>query len=63
MTFTPRQIALWIALSFTVTMIVFLLFGGTWFTLIGLSLALNLYLSWQHYGHDNMLASLGIRNS
>lgn len=63
MTFTTRQIALWIAISFTVTMIVILLFGGTWFTLMGLSLALNFYLSWHFYGHDNMLVALGIRNS
>jgi hypothetical protein len=63
MTFTPRQIALWVALSFTGTMIVLLLFGGSWFTLVGLSLALNLYLSWLHYGHDKMLVALGLRNS
>ena len=63
MTFTPRQILLWVALSFTLTMIAILLFGGTWFTLVGLSLALNLYLSWQFYGHDNMLVALGLRNS
>lgn len=63
MTFTPRQILAWVAISFTVTVIVILLFGGSWFTLVGLSLALNLYLSWLHYGHDNMLVALGIRNS
>ena len=60
MTFTIRHCLTWIALSFMCTMIVMLLFWGSWFTLIGLSLALNLYLGWHHYGHANMLRALGL---
>ena len=63
MTFTIRHCIAWIALSFTGTVIVLLMFMGGWFTLIGLSLALNLYLGWHHYGHANMLLALGLQPS
>lgn len=63
MIFTLRHCLAWIALSFTSTIIVLLFFIGGWFSLMGLSLALNLYLGWHHYGHANMLFALGLRNS
>lgn len=60
MTFTYRQTLLWITLSFIASVILLLLFAGGVCSLFGLSVALNLYLSWHYYGHDRMLASLGL---
>jgi hypothetical protein len=60
MKFTLTQAALWIALSFTATIVVAMLFVGHWFTFMGLSLALNLYLGWYHVGHQSMLIALGL---
>lgn len=62
MTFTIRHCVAWIAVCFTVTASGCLMFGGGWFTLMGMSLALNLILSWLLVGHGSMLVALGLRN-
>ena len=62
MTFTLRHCAAWVAVCFIATASASLLFGGGWFTLMGMSLALNLILSWLLVGHGSMLVILGLRN-
>lgn len=61
MKFTLRHCLAWVLVSFVATASSALLFGGGWFTLMGVSLALNLVLSWLLVGHDSMLLALGLQ--
>ena len=62
MTFTIRQAITWSVLCFVSVAILTLLICGGFIALLGLSLGLNLFLSWQWIGNDTMLRALGLNN-
>lgn len=61
MRFTFRQAVLWSVLSIACVIVAVFIFFGGYFSLLGLSLALNLTLGWRLVGHDKMLALLGLK--
>lgn len=52
---------LWFMIAFgSIGLLSLICTGGIW-SLCGLSIALNCYLSWHYAGHENMLHYLGLK--
>ena len=61
MTFTPFKALLWVLLALIAIGLLSMFFAGGIWSITGLSITLNLYLSWHHIGHSTMLHYLGLK--